>query len=35
MTEITVAFLVQPWAWIGDDGATTLGYRRMNNWRKK
>jgi hypothetical protein len=26
---------VQRWAWIGDDGATTLGYRRMNNWRKK
>jgi hypothetical protein len=24
----------QPRAWIGDDGATTLGYRRMNNWRK-
>jgi hypothetical protein len=26
---------VQPWAWIGDDGATTLGNRRMNDWRKK
>lgn len=25
---------VRPWAWIGDEGATTLGYRRMNNWRK-
>ena len=26
---------VQRWAWTGDDGARTLGYRRMNNWREK
>ena len=26
---------VQRWARTGDDGATTLGYRRMNNWREK
>ena len=26
---------VQPWAWTGDDSATTSGYRRMNNWREK
>jgi hypothetical protein len=25
----------QPWAWIGDDSATTLGTRRMKNWREK